>query len=103
MNRHPLAVMLVALAFASGALAQGEPRAGSKPVQVKRERSAAAGGSAVPQPTDSLFRELDRNGDGVLTPDELATDQARRSNWIAIDRNRDGRITPGEFRAVSPR
>jgi hypothetical protein len=103
MNRHQLAVLLIGFTLASGALAQG---GAPKKVEVRRQPSAAAGGTASPQDTRasaSLFRELDRNGDGVLTADELSTDQARRGNWIAIDRNRDGRITPSEFRAVNPR
>ena len=103
MNRLSLAAFLIALA--TGALAQNAPSA-SKKVEVGRQPSAAAGGTAAPQDTrasSSLFRELDCNGDGVLTAEELWTDQARRGNWIAIDRNRNGRITPSEFRAVNPR
>ena len=103
MNRLPVAVLLIALAPV--ALAQNAPST-PKQVELGRQPSAAAGGTAAPQDTRasaSLFRELDRNGDGVLTADELSTEQARRGNWIAIDRNRNGRITPSEFRAVNPR
>jgi hypothetical protein len=45
----------------------------------------------------SLFERLDRNKDGHLSPDELASPEAKNGNWIALDRNRDGRISRAEF------
>ena len=48
----------------------------------------------------SLFDRLDRNRDGYLSSAELASDEARQANWIAVDRNRDGRIGRGEFGLV---
>jgi hypothetical protein len=48
----------------------------------------------------SLFERLDRNKDGYLSPDELAGDEARNRNWIAIDKDRDGRISRAEFGLV---
>jgi hypothetical protein len=53
------------------------------------------------EPADSLFERLDRNKDGYLTPDELAGDEAKTRNWIAVDRDRDGRISRGEFGLVA--
>ena len=58
--------------------------------------SAAAGGSAAA----SLFERLDRNRDGYLTAAELASDEAKSLNWIAVDRDRDGRISRAEFGSV---
>jgi EF hand len=58
--------------------------------------SAAAGGSAAA----SLFGRLDRNKDGYLTAAELASDEAKSLNWIAVDRDRDGRISRAEFGSV---
>jgi Ca2+-binding EF-hand superfamily protein len=54
------------------------------------------------EPVDAaaLFKQLDRNGDGYLSPQELASDAAKRGNWIAIDRDRDGRISRAEFGTV---
>ena len=48
-----------------------------------------------------LFARLDRNGDGILSSQELETDVARRGNWIAVDRDRDGRIQRREFGTVA--
>ena len=52
---------------------------------------------AEPQAT---FERLDRNRDGSLSREELATEAARALNWIAVDRNGDGRITRDEFSTV---
>lgn len=57
---------------------------------------AAAGATAA-----SLFERLDRNRDGYLSPEELASEEARSRNWIAVDRDRDGRISRSEFNLVS--
>ena len=84
-----------------------ENEAPTPPERVTRAPSAAAGGSAVPAEdpaeTRRLFRELDRNGDGYLSGDELWSEQGRGANWAAVDRNRDGRISPDEFAVIRPR
>jgi hypothetical protein len=49
----------------------------------------------------SLFERLDRNRDGYLSREELATDLANNRNWIAVDRDRDGRIGRSEFGMVN--
>ena len=48
----------------------------------------------------TLFERLDRNKDGYLSAAELASDEAKSRNWIAVDRNRDGRISRAEFGLV---
>jgi hypothetical protein len=103
---------IIAFALAAGcgaqAWAQTEERRESPPqAPVTNIRSAAAGGSAVPTPDEAessrLFRELDRNGDGYLTPDELWSERGRQGNWAAVDRDRDGRIAPAEFTTLPSR
>jgi Ca2+-binding EF-hand superfamily protein len=52
------------------------------------------------EPAASLFERLDRNKDGYLSREELASRDALTRNWIAIDRDRDGRISRSEFGLV---
>lgn len=46
---------------------------------------------------EQRFRELDRNGDGVLAPGELGMSPRR---FAELDRNRDRRLSPDELRAT---
>jgi Ca2+-binding EF-hand superfamily protein len=62
------------------------------------EPEAAGGASAA---AASLFDRLDRNKDGYLSREELASDEANSRNWIAVDRDRDGRISRAEFNLVA--
>jgi acetyl esterase/lipase len=50
--------------------------------------------SGTPQ-VDDRFRRFDRNGDGVVTPDELKNSDL----FKRLDANGDGRVTLEEFRA----
>jgi len=81
-----------------------QPRAPEKPAA---QPSAAAGGSVLYSYDQSearrLFRELDRNGDGYLSAEELAAERSNQGNWAAVDRNADARITPSEFTVIKPR
>ena len=63
------------------------------------DREDASAGASTPSAA-SLFQRLDRNRDGYLNADELASDEAKRGNWIAVDRDRDGRISRTEFGTV---
>jgi hypothetical protein len=62
----------------------------------QRERNGSYAG-------DSLFRRLDRDGNGYLSPNELEAADVRNGGWVAMDRNGDGRIARSEFQAVPGR
>lgn len=94
------------LACSVSAMAQMMPN--RDPGQWRDAQNASGGGTAVtPPPRDAdasraLFDRLDRNKDGYLSAQELATDDANSGNWVTIDRNRDGRIGRDEFTIVDP-
>jgi Ca2+-binding EF-hand superfamily protein len=97
-------LLILVLAWTATAHAQPEPKKEAAP----QPRPSAAAGSSALRPEDreaarELFRELDRNGDGYLTPDELWSERGREGNWAAVDRDRDGRIAPSEFTTLPSR
>jgi hypothetical protein len=48
-----------------------------------------------------LFASLDRNGDGRLDRAELNSPNALAGDWIVMDRDGDGLITPEEFTTIT--
>jgi len=105
-RRMKSAALLMAL-FLTTAHAQSPSSPTPAPQTPPSQRSAAAGSTAAtpedPQAARRLFRELDRNGDGYLTSDELWSERGRDGNWAAVDRNRDGRISTDEFTVLRRR
>jgi hypothetical protein len=100
-------IFALIFALAAGAAfaqtAQKPNPAPAKPAPAAAGQSAAGGASAATGSTASLFSRLDRNRDGYLDKNELASDLARRGNWVAMDRDGDGRISRSEFRVVESR
>lgn len=104
-------ILLASLALAASASAQ-------QPVQVEPLTSYQGGGHSVhtqqasgpvtvrwgqPEALSNAsdyrvsIADLDRNGDGVLTRDEIPENHALSSEFRLVDRNRDGRITAEEL------
>lgn len=109
---------VIALGASAPALATAAP------ATAPAARPAPAAGAAAQQAVtraqvtknlDAQFRALDKNGDGVLTKDEiaaaqmksiqqqLATARARMdTEFTKLDTNKDGQLTKAEFMAAAP-
>jgi Ca2+-binding EF-hand superfamily protein len=106
-------LLLIGLGLIVGATAglgqsQGQPGGEQAPGQQRRgaRRAAASPPSPADRPNDQAaadaeakaeFREMDANGDGLLSPDEM--DDALRAERTKWDTNHDGFIDLDEFRA----
>lgn len=94
-----------AIVLSAGAMAQTAQPAPDRPLAAPGSTATenAANGRVANQAqgpaADSaqLFKRLDRNGDGYLSADELASQEG---DWIAMDRDGDGRIGRSEFKAL---
>jgi Ca2+-binding EF-hand superfamily protein len=83
-----------------GALAAVLASAGFAASAEAQTRDVPLASAQSSREAQALFRQLDRDGDGVLSAQELAAPGAAQGNWIAVDRNGDGRITQDEFGIV---
>ena len=54
-------------------------------------------GAASAQDRNARFNERDRNGDGVLSPNEYTSSGGHPGNFRALDTNNDGVLSRGEF------
>ncbi len=70
----------------------------SAPLALNVGAAQAAGGPKGLRPLLNNFVQIDANGDGVLTTDELARHAAAR--FGKADSNRDGLLDPGEIEAA---
>lgn len=115
MNECVSGCILVAALLSSAAAAQPDP-AGSAPAPTHARRSFFTSNqnrADVPAHVARLFKQLDINGDGFITRDEIATSQAqfedkmtksapRRSAkaFDRLDTNHDGQITQADIDAA---
>ena len=59
--------------------------------------------SEHPFRTPSSFGQVDRNGDGYISRDEVGDDRTLQDRWDTIDKNNDQRIDRSEFSALENR
>ncbi|HEX3553164.1 MAG TPA: hypothetical protein VIA62_08040 [Thermoanaerobaculia bacterium] len=82
-----LSLLLLSLALAAGASAQGRAPKAQDKTQPKHEGEAR-------NPYVERFRQLDKNGDGYVSLDEWPLDPA---SFYLVDRNQDGRLSREEL------
>jgi Ca2+-binding EF-hand superfamily protein len=86
---HLSCLSLLLCAALAGAFPPGPP---ADPPAGRGPDAPAAG----QRTTEQLFKEYDKNGDGVLTPDELPRDL--RAHFAEYDLDKDGKWTLEDFR-----
>ncbi|HYO12217.1 MAG TPA: EF-hand domain-containing protein [Thermoanaerobaculia bacterium] len=84
----PLVLLSLALALPAGASAQD--KAQSSPEKPRSDRS----GGNEKNPYAERFKQLDRNGDGYVSPAEWPLDPP---SFERVDRNKDGRLSRTEL------
>ena len=82
-----LPILLLSLAFAAGASAQGKAPKAQDKAQPKQQRE-------VKNPYVERFQQLDKNGDGYVSLAEWPLDPA---SFHLVDRNQDGRLSRDEL------
>ncbi len=53
------------------------------------------------KPADDVFKKLDVNQDGKISPKEAVKDKALSSNYAAVDTNHDGAVSIDEYIAFN--
>ena len=111
------ASILTLLLLAGTAVSASAQNPSQPPQQPSSSAIASSGGSVTLQETSgpvtvtwgqpqtlpnaadyrATVPDLDRNGDGVVTREEVPPDHALSSEFKLVDRNRDGRITAAEL------
>ena len=88
-TRPTLAAMLMA-GFAFGAIAQTSPQAAQPETGAKDKDKAVA---------EASFGRADANGDGKVSKEEAAKLPAIAARFDELDKNKDGVLSPEEFAA----
>jgi len=113
---HPLIILgasIAALSIAPAANAQAStPAAKTSPTASGPKPIARA---AIVQELNANYKNVDTNGDGVVTTAEIAAAQTRAQQSMSaryakrldqtfsnLDTNKDGQLSPAEFKAGSP-
>ena len=96
---------LIAIAVAA-AFAIPVQAAGDKAKDASATPSASQGGSAAQgasntgnKGADAMFNSLDKNKDGMLTPEE-AKGTPHEKDFATLDKNNDGKLSPQEHAAA---
>ena len=115
-NRFVLLAATIALGAAAPAMAAAQAAAAKAPAQKSAAKAAAPVTRAqLIKNLDASFKNVDTNGDGVLSQPELAAAESKgisqrvaamrgrvEAEFTKLDTNKDGTLSKAEFMAAAP-
>jgi translation initiation factor IF-2 len=95
-----IAAPLFVLTFTAGALAFGQDGAPGKAPPQQGPAGGGPGGAGGAERKRPVFTDMDKNGDGSISSDEVTPEQWERLK--KLDTNGDGKVSKEEFEKARP-
>lgn len=92
-----LAVLILSLAGAGAAHAQQAPTQTPVPSQPPAATQQGAPADQMRAAVEDKFKELDANGDGVISKEEASKMKGLTERFASADKNKDSKLDRGEF------